>query len=516
MRLSKFIICFKIQNCLYPMKFNQCIFTYSLLFFLFAGAWCKAVPPGGNSSFEDGYLLLVKAYADAMIADGRDHYGAISSPLFASALDRSTMQLADASTFGSIDGIRETDRSLGGANPLWEIGLYEILYQLSEITSDPVYANEADKAIKYFFDTCQSEATGLLAWGEHLFWDFEKEACGFAARDHHEASVWPFWDKSYQLSPRASWRFAIGEWDHQIENKATGDFSRHASYAKHGPNKGSDFPRYAGQMIERWAIALNREENENQPRKEELTDAIMLMVRRMEENMHQTATGYLPALRGADYVWPTSNLELARCLTEASGTIADPLKQRMMDLAIKQDTDFLMADHKIMEGGGFAVTLHSETGVPRNRSMNKPYTLPWSTGYGYGTHAGTANLLFERYGQLKTSYPDIAGQYKIMILAAADQYLTENPDLEKTQKPDAFADVIQLMINAFQLTQQEHYRQRADYFAEMAVSLFIDAKSALPKATSSHPHYETITGGPYFMQTLLDLHLVNRDQADNN
>jgi hypothetical protein len=308
----------------------------------------------------------------------------------------------------------------------------------------------------------------------------------------------------------------MGEWDHQIENKATGDFSRHASYAKHGPEKGSDFPRYAGQMIERWAIALNRVENENQPRKEELYDAILLMVRRMEENMRQTSTGYLPALRGADYVWPTSNLELARCLTEASGNIADPLKQRMMNLAIKQDTDFLAADHKIREGGGFAVTLHSETGKPRHRSMNKPYTLPWSTGYGYGTHAGTANLLFERCGQLKTSYPDIARQYKIMILSAADQYLQENPDLGKPQKPDAFADVIRLLINAFQLTRQEEYRQRADYFAEMGIGLFIDGESALPKATSRHEHYETITGGPYFMQTLLDLHLVNSAHADND
>ena len=156
------------------MKFSHRIFFYSHLFFLFAGTWSKAEPAGGSPTFKDDYLLLVKAYADAMIANGRDHYGPVSSPLFAAALDRSTLLLADAGTFGSIDGIRETDRSLGGANPLSEIGLYEILYKLSVITGDPVYAREADKAIKYFFDNCQSEITGLMAWGEHLFWDFEK------------------------------------------------------------------------------------------------------------------------------------------------------------------------------------------------------------------------------------------------------------------------------------------------------------------------------------------------------
>lgn len=492
------------------MKIELKLFTYVCLLMLFTYTFCRAEKGALSDKIpiNDKYLALVKAYADAMIADGRDHYGTTSSPLFASALNRRTMELANSATFGNIDGIRETDRSLGGANPLWEVGLYKILYGLSTITKDPSYAREADKAIKYFFDNCQSETTGLLAWGEHLFWDFKSEECGFAAKDYHEASVWPFWDKSYQLSSEASWRFAIGEWDHQIENKSTGDFSRHAKYSKHGPEKGSDFPRYAGQMIERWSIALSRKENKNQARREELYEAIEVLVRRMEENSKQTATGYLPALRGADYVWPTSNLELARCLFEATDNLEGPLKQRMLDLAIKQDTDFLKAAHKIQTGGGFAVTLHSETGEPRNRSMNKPYTQTWATGYGYGTHAGTANLLHERYQQLKIQYPEISGEYKEMILAAANQYLTESPDLAKAQNPDAFADVMQLMITAFQLTANEVYKSRADFFADMGIGLFLDGESALPKATSKHHHYETITGGPYFMQTLLELYVL--------
>lgn len=465
----------------------------------------------GNASKEENYLLRVKAYADEMITRGRDRYGEISSPLFASALDRKSMEIANVDVFGSIDGIRETDRSLGGSNPLWEIGLYEILYELTTITGDPKYADEADRAIGYFFDHCQSETTGLLAWGEHLFWDFKTEKCGFVAKDYHEANVWPFWDKSYQLSPEASWRFAMGEWDHQIQNKSTGDFSRHATYSAHGPEKGSDFPRYAGQMIERWAIALGRKENLNRPRREELLEAIEVLVRRMEENSQQTATGYLPALRRADYVWPTSNLELARCLFEAAEHLNEPLKQRVLDLALKQDTDFLAAAHQILSGGGFAVTLHSETGAPRNRSMNKPYTQTWATGYGYGTHAGTANLLYQRYEQVLPNYSKIADQYKSMIIAAADQYLKASPDLSVSQNPDAFADVIQLMNTLFQLTGNKAYKERADFFAQMGIRLFLDENSPLPKATSKHQHYETITGGPTFMQRLLALYTLNLD-----
>lgn len=485
--------------------------AYLSFFLVFTATFCiEGKGQGiGNSSNKENYLIRVQAYADEMIAHGRDRYGEISSPLFASALDRETMEIANVDVFGSIDGIRETDRSLRGSNPLWEIGLYEILYELTSITKDPKYADEADRTIAFFFDNCQSENTGLMAWGEHLFWDFKTEKCGFISKDYHEAKAWPFWDKSYQMSPEASWQFAIGEWDHQIQNKSTGDFSRHASYLDHGPQKGSDFPRYAGQMIERWAIALSRKENLYRPRREELMEAIEVLVRRMEENSKLTAIGYLPALRGADYVWPTSNLELARCLFEAAEHLNEPLKQRVLDLALKQDTDFLAADHLILNEGGFAVTLHSETGAPRDRSMNKPYTQTWATGYGYGTHAGTANLLHKRYKQVLPNYPKIANQYKSMIIAAADQYLKASPDWSNAQNPDAFAAVIQLMITSYQLTGNKAYKERADFFAQMGIALFLDENSALPKATSKHEHYETITGGPAFMHRLLKLDALN-------
>ena len=42
------------------------------------------------------YLPLVRAYADAMIHNGRDTYGREHSPLFAAALDRPPVQKEDA------------------------------------------------------------------------------------------------------------------------------------------------------------------------------------------------------------------------------------------------------------------------------------------------------------------------------------------------------------------------------------------------------------------------------------
>ena len=93
------------------------------------------------------YLAIVKAYADAMINDGRDTYGAKHSPLFASALNRRTMQIGG---FDDITGVRKGDRTVGGSNPQVDSDLYAILYRLTELSGDKKYANQADQALEAF------------------------------------------------------------------------------------------------------------------------------------------------------------------------------------------------------------------------------------------------------------------------------------------------------------------------------------------------------------------------------
>jgi hypothetical protein len=175
-------------------------------------------------------------------------------------------------------------------------------------------------------------------------------------------------------------------------------------------------------------------------------------------------------------------------------------------LALKQDGDFHRTQHHIFEGGGFTVTLHAKTGEPRHRAMNNPYTAVWATGYGYSTHANLANLLFARYQQLKNSHPQLADQYKKLIISAADQYLSASPDKDELQKPDAFANVIELMINSYTLTGDEKFLRRAEYFAWIGIDLFLTDGNPLPMATNQHEHYEAITGGPDFMYALLQLY----------
>ena len=132
-----------------------------------------AVVSGTADAGEHDYMRIVRAYADAMIEHGRDRYGEAESPLFATTLDRGTLALRPAGTWiGNGPGMRSHDRMLFCANPMQDQNLCQVLYALAELTGEKRYADEADAALKWFFEHCQSPATGLMAWGEHLGWDF--------------------------------------------------------------------------------------------------------------------------------------------------------------------------------------------------------------------------------------------------------------------------------------------------------------------------------------------------------
>jgi hypothetical protein len=240
-----------------------------------------------------------------------------------------------------------------------------------------------------------------------------------------------------------------------------------------------------------------------------------MIFKRMQENQKLTKSGYLPAgsSESGDHnkvVWLKSNLELARCLEKASPLFDGKMAAQMKAFALKQDIDFLDAPHKLDSvGGGFAVTLDAETGIPRVRSMNKPYTSTWDSGYGYGPHSKIANLCFKRYQKLKIEYPDLADRYKSLALAGAEQYLLSSPDTLQLLKPSAFANVIKLMLNSFELTRDQEFLERANYFGQLGIQLFLDDESPLPKVTNQHKHYETITGGPAFMNELLNIYRVS-------
>ena len=61
------------------------------------------------------------------------------------------------------------------------------------------------------------------------------------------------------------------------------------------------------------------------------------------------------------------------------------------------------------------------------------------------------------------------------------------------------------MAAAHRLTRDAKFLDRADVFAKAALDVFFKDGSPLPRASSKHNHYETITRGDTLAMVLLDL-----------
>jgi len=424
------------------------------------GAFSIPLSVGGAEA--DRYLTVVCRYADAMLAHGRDTYGPAHSPLFASALDRKALKLPSFVP-SAPEGVREGDRTLSGANPMHDENFYRLLYALSELAGDKRYEAAADDALRFFFTHCQSKATGLLAWGEHLGWDFHTEAV-LKGRDIHEYyRPWVLWDRCFVLAPEACLQFAGGVWEHQIADHQTGNFNRHARFDRHGPERDKEFPRHAGFYIATWSAAYARTKDPVFVRAcEVLLDSFE---RRREPD------GRFPSAN------PRSDLSWAIDIWNASSLVPESLGRRMRDAAKKTDD---------------AYTRKFKGGIPSKAD------ILWKTAYGDATTAMEAMICYERYRQTESK---ALGE---LVVKAAEYYLSADPPGEITVYPGVYGEVISLLAAAYRVTGQERFLQRSEALADKALLVFWN-DGPLPRASSHHAHYEAITRADTLALALLEL-----------
>ena len=474
----------------------------------------------GQEKNHQDYLTIVKAYADVLIEEGRDEYGTRHSPLFASALDREKHRLLSGAKLMEVKnlkreewGIRNNDRSLTGANPMHDQNLYQILYALSLLTGEEKYAEEADKALSWFFQNCQSKSTGLMAWGEHMGWDFlnEKPITGesYHQKGTHEFfRPWVLWDKSFQLAPEQCKTFATGLWNHQIGDQKTGNFSRHATYYEHNPGHNSHYPRHGGFYINTWGSAYEKT-------KEKIFLKPIETLVNFYSGQRSLYSGGIPAethhRSEGMLMWPHSNLSLVIDMHNVADYLPSELSGMMKEQGTFTDTVFLNIKHDLEpEGRGFVKAANTNTLAPSDvRGQDRlVYTRLWATGYGEATDAKIANLCMLRYRQTGNE------SYKKLIIKTAKRYFQSQPDISFPIYPETLGNVVWIFLNAYELTSEDNYLKAADNFAKIAIDMFTDDTSPLPKASNQHDHYEAITGGDLMMMSLLKLWALKENKSE--
>ena len=495
------------------------------------------------------YMAVARAYADYMMARGRDTYGKVRSPVFVSVMDRKTGKVFTSGsqvpyphvkTKPYAPGLRRDhkmrpyDRHYTGANPLEDLALYKLLYRLTELTGEKRYAAEADKAIRWFLANAQSPATGLYPWGSHMHWNVhtDKPVYNSGRYGGHEYNfVWPYW----RHNPEALKRFAHGLWDHQIADKNSGRFSRHATYEKPGgEGVGYEFPQTGSCYMDIWAREFARSGDA------EMKRAIRTLLK-LYRSMRDPKTGAMSwcTAAGADRREVASvpmNLSMATTLQDAAAIVEkrDPgLAREMRTFALQIDDEYLANDReKVLDVAGKGILTwytiadrrpmakgftpppdgieDASVGYPLKTADGKPaaslyYLAPWFVNRSY---AGAALLMLERYRRCADKHKPA---YRRAILDTADVYMTIEPEIQFVVYPDDIADVVKLLRAVHEMTHKVMYLHRADHMMRLGVRLFFDEVSPLPKISSFDDWYESSAKNGSSMEILRQMVELARD-----
>jgi hypothetical protein len=446
------------------------------------------------------YLKYLYLYADTMLAKGRDAYGRQESGLFLSALDRETLSPLTTRP-ASPAGIRREDRvglpweALVGANPQHDENFLRLLYVLTQMSQKPEYRAAADAELKWFLENTGSPTTHLLPWGEHMSWNVMTDQ---PIGDTHEfARPWVLWERCFELCPEASKRAALGLWEHQIGDQKTGSFDRHASYAKHGPGGGRDYPRHAGFYVRTWAEAYKH------TRDPVFLTAIDTLLAHFEKK--RDARGFIPERLNMPTAAAVSSLSLAIDCEGAAACVPDDLAERLRKFTATEDTVFCTLPHDLKDQRGFVEALDRTATNAASAPASAPasstrFTPLWEGMYGDFTTASVGLMCVSRYEN------GGGAAYRDLVTAAADCYLRGAPAEDVDMWPMTLGHVISLELSAWRITAKDQYLRRARELGDMAIARYWEDKP-LPRASLQTGHYETITGADTLALALFDLHV---------
>jgi pectate lyase len=179
-----------------------------------------AADSGQDKMAAERYLSAVKAFADNVLAYGRDVYGPVRTPLFVDGINVDTLE----PPVWKKNGERWILSNLASQQTL-----IRVLDGLSSATGDPKYRNAAIAAVKYAFDHLR-DSSGLLYWGGHWCYDALGDRTVGENKVHEFKRHYPYYEFMWKIDPEATRRLIEAAWAAHILNWDNLDFNRHGNY----------------------------------------------------------------------------------------------------------------------------------------------------------------------------------------------------------------------------------------------------------------------------------------------
>lgn len=439
-------------------------------------------------------LETVRRFADTLLEHGTDRLGPKHTALFASVIDTRDYSIPKGSdNVPPTPGVRKGDRALGGCNAQLDTHLLRTLHTLSAVTGDPRYAAAARAYAIDFLKLAQSPATGLLAWGEHLYYDLHEDRV-VSERQSHEYLEWsPPWDLLWAADPEAVKREVAGLRFHfYAEDPATQGwlYNRHANWGSASYQKpgGQPWIKHSGLYAFAYGFVASKTGDAGARRRALGVGSLYFNVRNPQTGLTESClTDKRPTSRNATLAGVSM---LAYWLVKAAQADPELSALRSHALSLLHDYARLAWDEQAAD---YAESLPASGARPAVGKRD-----PWS--FAYGDAAGLM-----RFGRV-AAYLARTEKDPASLLMAQRAYAA----LQRYPMPDKFTPeeagfAIHLALDLHDLTKETPSLEAAHAYAGKAIPALLHR--GLFRRLPGDFYYESKLGPGDLASALLRLHL---------
>ena len=220
-------------NLIYMNIYTQSKRYFGLIITLLAPS--VAGPVSAADSPGAPYLAVTQKFADTLLDRGLDIYGPRKTAIWCGVIHVDTYLIPQkANEVPAPPGVRGSDRSVGGCNMYQDVSTMRAFRTLSKVSGIPKYEKAVIDYARDYLAVAQDPVTGMLAWGEHLYYNVHEDRVG--GRAFHEMLEWtPPLDLLWEANPEATAREIAALKYHFLgeEPDASGwIFNRHSDFGK--------------------------------------------------------------------------------------------------------------------------------------------------------------------------------------------------------------------------------------------------------------------------------------------
>lgn len=458
---------------------------------------------------KNDYLYYAKTHCDNLIEYGKDKYGRQTSNLLASVIDTRDMSIPKANV-PPTEGTRPADRAVGGSNFYHDVELIKVFNELTALTGNQNYTNALQQYAGDFLIHTQNPVTGLLGWGEHIYYNFYADTVMEGLdpmgkyKSHEFLENTPPWAFLWEIDSAAT-RRAIAGVRYHFRSGVTQSFlyNRHARWHKAEKEEyrgleqyqdgGQAWIKHSGLQCYSFTFLYGKTGNPEWKRWSEGTGSLFWKFRNPETNLTISCVDD-PRSSGVNASLPGSSL-LAYYLLKSSQNHPEfkHLRERAEVLFKSIEKYSWDAQRK-----GYC----SEVGL--NGKVVNPELIPVvNTGY------GGADILMA--GRIAAYFYKVTGDpvYREMVRKVAAK--VSSITWPETFVMNSLASTIQFSLDAAEVLNDKNMIQTARKLADIGIRKLWNGKLFVRQPND--PYYESKLGANEFVSGLVRLHLIEKNNA---